>query len=526
MKKLFSVLVGLWLSSNCWSQNSTNQFRSSIIDPSVSRHYITWEEKPNARYEVHLYTKDDNGNEIPIEVVSSEKNYIKLKKTISTPSNGVYFKTISINKTTGQIIDIGIEFEQAADEVPYYNSCSRTCNGIDYAWTLGWWQKPDFYGNVTPSRPGKLILRNAYHYIDDYGFGVPYFRAMSATEFVDWRNKKTDPNIHQYHYINEYLIISEEVRREDCVVDAIGTRLEGLVYFVEKKLEGYWYMQTNNTDDFNQNQMCTSTTEIGFWIEEFNKRTKNTSWYKEPLNGEPTILGCLPQTNCEGSLDPNGGGGGGGGTDDDPFGELLNCLMSSNFNTYSELIEVFNNCAGTGTGGNPPPFDPTTLNYLPSQINSFFNKKELKSYQLMRLDKASETLKIDPKNINYEDLNQIESGLYRALFIFSDYSIVPIVFEHKTTTTNLGNNYAKLDIVPNPIQEILKFQLSSEKNTDAVINIYTLDGNTVYTELVSLIKGRKLNKIIDVNSMNALYNQWRVVVRFPDGTSIQKTAVR
>ena len=78
MKKLFTVLVGIWLSSNCWSQNSTSQFRSSTIDPSVSRHYITWEEKPNARYEVFVYTKDENGVEIPLETIKTEKNFTKI----------------------------------------------------------------------------------------------------------------------------------------------------------------------------------------------------------------------------------------------------------------------------------------------------------------------------------------------------------------------------------------------------------------------------------------------------------------
>ncbi|MFP5471837.1 MAG: hypothetical protein ACLGGV_09595 [Bacteroidia bacterium] len=505
MKKSLSLFVGVFIANIILAQG----FKSSFIDPNISSGYITWESIPDARYEVHVYSKDEQGNEIPIEVIQTEKNFTKLNLNISIPDvgSGVFFKTIAISKETGSIIDIGIEIEQIANEPSYINTCSKNCNGINYAWSLQWWQKPDYYGNIYPERPGKLLLRNAYDYYDKDGLGTPYFRAMSSDQYAYWREFE----IKKYHKLEEYMIIGPEyVTRQDCILDATGVILEGDVFFVEKKTEQWTYMQTNYTDDFNNNQMCAKETPIGYWIDLYNTKSKQTDWYEEPLNGEPTDLACISAKVCG-----KGGGTTGGGDEPDPTDwDCTPVFIYENGVWVKTVLDCFTdfndgdpfNSNGGNTGGD----------------------KKIKRFEFQKLDDptANKTT-IQGSEISNSMIKNLEVGLYRMTIIYQDHKAFPIVFEHlNQSDNNYTNNYATLDITPNPIKESINMMLSSTKNTEAIINIYTLDGTIIYSEQVALSKNRKTTKSVNVANTEVIYNQWRVVVNFPDATSIHKTVTR
>ncbi|MFP5471375.1 MAG: hypothetical protein ACLGGV_07240 [Bacteroidia bacterium] len=523
MKKITLSALALFVANIFLAQG----FKSSFIDPNISSGYITWKNIPDARYEVHVYSKDEQGNEIPIEVIQTEKNFTKLNLNVSIPDvgTGTFFKTIAISKETGGIIDIGIEIEQIGGAAPYYETCHRNCNGINYAWSLQWWQKPDGQGKVYPTRPGKLLLRNAYEYRDADGFGVPYFRAMSVDQYVYWREFE----IKKYHDLDEYTILRDiYVTRQDCILDASGVILEGRIYFVEKKTEQWTYMQTNNTDDFNNNYICDAN--IGYWIDVYNKKSKQTDWYREPLDGEPTDLACIAAKVCGKGGGTSGGGTGGGKVPSSPKRLENPCILyvctdnTDPDNPKEWMVISCDNNDPCGFGRiNPdnPNNDIKNVIKLPEGID--FSTKIVRSYQFERLDEQLDRISFSSENFNSSLLNE---GLYRLYVVFDDYSIVPIVFEYNPTNIETYNTYATLNITPNPIKESINMMLSSSKNTDAIINIYTLDGTIVYNEQVTLAKNRKTTKSVNVSNTEVIYNQWRVVVNFPDGTSIHKTVTR
>jgi hypothetical protein len=534
MRKLFSIAVGIWLSINCWGQNPTSQFRSSNIDPLVSRHYITWEERPNARYEVHLYSKDADGNEIPVETIKAERNYTKINVALSinTSQTKLYFKTIAIDRVSGGIIDIGIEVEFVPeDAVDKKITCFRECVGPDYAWRLNWLQKAtSTTATINPQSPGALVLSNAYQYRNEQGDVVPYYQAMSIEEFRNWYDRMADID---YKFDLNWSMYDEVLSSSDCVLDGAGRRLEGRVWFVEKKLGLYGILAINNTDFFNHAEICNATS-LGYWIDLYNTKSKETEWYqwytdtiKFPDNSPLPVLGCLTAPSC-------GGGSGGGTKGDGKDPSYLNKAKPASSHPcslyycpdgsggFTLVVGCDGNpCNSGGTNPDDPDLDIRNIVYLPEGID--FSNKKVKSYQFERLDK-----KADRKIVRPEESTSflLEDGLYRLYVVLEDFSAVPVVFEYKSSVIEKHNNYARLDVTPNPIQEKLRFQLSSEINTTAIVNIYTLAGDNVYTETVNLIKGKKLNRMVDLNQSNALYNQWRVVVSFPDGTSIQRTAIR
>ncbi|MNY14458.1 hypothetical protein D3C86_1476350 [compost metagenome] len=113
-------------------------------------------------------------------------------------------------------------------------------------------------------------------------------------------------------------------------------------------------------------------------------------------------------------------------------------------------------------------------------------------------------------------------GLYEINLFLTDGTIVP---GYRAIGVPSVANTVELTIAPNPIvNSELAFDVVSTTNKTVTLLVQKLDGTTLYAESVALTANTTLSKVIPVTG-TVPYNQLRVSVISPNGSSIQKTAL-
>ena len=431
-----------------------------------------------------------------LETFYPTQNYLRFDQQYMNSSE-FYYK-VNILNSLGEVEDDS-DFEPhclyCPEEGEYLDACYWTCNGTDYSWNVTLAQN-EAHSN------GRLMVSTGFNYIDgEYGVGVPFFEPMTFAVFDAKGYALDNPYESREMYNREGVLSGEGIR------DADNNILTGDVYFVEKKLEQFAPLSSIYTDI-----LVISEADCG----------KLRPWAINTYNTYPEST--LPiDLECTDAF---------GNYPDDPNDE--NDGSQPNEDWWVEIDELWED------------FDPTIndlLNGLPGlaadgqswvRVNEV--SEDFSFIYISKIDGGSFTpVIIDPEIIfnngdNYIAPSQsFPTGLYQVIFGWENGSVLPLVFEHDSSTYVPVTNavFADLSIAPNPIQNNnLALEISVERKMNCTLQILSLSGATLYTEQLNLDIDTTLQKNIAVSGSNFPYNQLVVKLIFADGSSLQEIAIK
>ena len=288
------------------------------------------------------------------ETITTTKNYYKFDLGIWKNHQ---FRVKAIAKDSNAVIEVGpdkplmlVPQDHTWNEV----TCSKTCNGPDYAWKLELMQSSEA---TSINAPAFLALRPVYETFDyTPGATNPTWQAMTPAAF----------SANSWHYItNNYAytqvtLPSTPAAGSPQILDAYGTPMYGNTYFVQKQMEQFAYAQNNRTVTFNPSSTICSggLTSSGGWIDRFNS-------YPDSSNSPPSGVDDAPTLSCTGTPGGYSGGGSGPGqsTSATPSGsnvEFYLCMIEG-LGSFMSIVP----CETYTTGGDGPPlFSGSVGEYL------------------------------------------------------------------------------------------------------------------------------------------------------------------
>ncbi|WP_343633403.1 hypothetical protein [Fluviicola sp.] len=512
MKKksvLLCLLLGLFF--NLLGQ-STPPLKITL-EPSKSFGFLGWTAQPNSTYIINITQKRVVSGQVtysPVSTLRSSTNYLKMDKTLLKQPDLYYsVSAMAANGTT-----IG-QTEPAAfcpECTPNTWTCSKTCNGTTYAYTLNITAEDLGVGQTSM---GRVWISDAYSAVaPNANAGNYYYEAITPTEFTIRGAYITAHNLDWY--------VMSNVVSTDQIRDANNNVLTGTVYFVQKTLGQFSWADGNRTTDFLVDQ---SNCSLNFMINRMNQ-------FPSPDNNNTGILQCFPAWPSQ--------AGAGGGLVNKPYngpGSLADVLVTYYTLSYyiidcnddlSEELCVHFGCSepwepepGEGTGGNlptAPDFGDGKLLYVKvSNVNDPDMSITLTPDQIFDYGREY----IAPS------LKDLESGLYRMTFVFDDFSAAQFLAEHHADTYEpiTNSDFATLTVSPNPIQnETLIYDVTVNRNMSFDIEVYSLAGDFISTEHVKLLAGESLRRQKSLPKKNYPYSQVRVKLVFADG-SVQEQIV-
>jgi hypothetical protein len=275
------------------------------LQPALANGFTTWEgySNPGITYEIDVMS----GNSV-VQTISTSKNYYKFDQV--TYRNHA-FRVKAIDSNSHEVIGVGPQdritvnlqgpiTKNVVDPVLKKTTCTKICNGPDYAW------KMELMQDDTPSwsinSPAYLALRPLYESFDTApGATNSTWQAMTPAFF----------SANSWHYINynyayvQVILPATPSASSPQIVDAYGTTMNGATYFVQKKMEQFKYAENNISTTFNPGATICSggITSSGGWISKFNAYPDATNALPSGVNDAPT-LSC---TNSPGGYSSPGG---------------------------------------------------------------------------------------------------------------------------------------------------------------------------------------------------------------------------
>lgn len=501
LKLLGAAILCFALNTSSYGQTNLN----SKIEPFTSNGYAMWNSYASAdSYQVTYYTLE-NGTYSQIGKVNTENLYTKLHIPYFT-QGGVYF-SISALEQNRTIIATG-DIQPLGDWPPGEELCAQKCNGSSYAYEINMWE--NHLGQRT------LQLNNTYDYAytdnESELIAVPFYQALSTGQIQalentnhPYENSGSQPGTYLYPRIP---ITPSLIETAGPFFNSQNITVENGV-IIPKKMDQFKYMEVYRTSisAYPSENLCTyPLTGGGGWIDFYNQHntipTNQTFYWGNTVS--PSALTCSST---------------GIGSDPEP---------GQNWNDW--FLEVKELAEGLEDGGNG---DGTITQ---DDILNSFDMAQFKSINITSLDdpnstKGSMLITYDTKNnisTVLSQTGQFTKGLYKLIAVSETGKILPYVFEltHDTKIVSF-NQYAKLLIAPNPVVgNQLNLIMSTTRNINAILTVYKLDGEMVYSGNVQLSRGLDLHKTVDVGREMPPYGQFIVTLSFPDASSIQETALK
>lgn len=554
MKKIV-LIIGLIMIGNL-SFSQQNQIKSEL-DPTKSNGYLKWKDLDPMGYRIRIFEKQNDGKFVEKERIQTDKNYHKLNSAYLN-SNKNYYR---VEGLSAEALNDDIDGDDIVTPMrPYYPgeelsfvSCEKVCNGNEYAYSLvsygiGIVTDSDGDGQSDLDENGHYILNDSgkrYLRMESSGFAyenlegdiAPYYIAMDDIDFTQYRDlyNKIYPQ-HPLTKYQDYFVYDEYIGADEGFTTRDGYKFWGnYAYLVEKTLLQFEWMDGNRTPNLNYtDNLCSQPFAGGNYAGWLGTWNENMEYYGDASNDysgnyynsnpDPSIY--LSTLYCEGKSSTGSNGW------VDPsilndwnvqiYEDWFACLEDWAENGYTEdLIDCEPSSPGGGfTGtGNPLPH----WNQYVKKILFFKVDKETGTSTPIEWNPAEKKEYYNPNNLI------LEAGLYKMYGIFSSGKIIPYYFEYKPENAirRKTADFVDLKIVPNPIQNnILKVDISSDKKVRYNLEIHSLEGNVLMSESSFINENSTKNVTLNVSKNKYPYNQIRVVLKFEDGSQVEKIAYR
>lgn len=501
---LLCLLLGLFF--NGLSQS--NHPLKITLEPSKSFGFVGWTAQNNSTYSLRITKKRLISGQVvytPLYNFNPSTNFFKLDKTLLN-QDGLYFSVAALD-ANGTVIS-ETEPAEICPECTLENTwtCSKTCNGVDYAYTLNITAEDLGLGQTSM---GRVWISNAYSTVaPNANAGNFYYEAMTPAQFA-LRSAEIASNNLDWYVMNDVLYT-------DQIRDAQNVVLTETVYFVQKTLGEFEWANGNRTTDYLVDQ--TSCSSLSGMINRMNQ-------FPSPENNYTGILECFPAWPSQ--------TGTGGGVVNKPYngaGSLADALVTyfsfdlTIVDCYSgELsneLYMFYNCDDVVNGG---------LGVLPTPPD--FGDGKLLYVKISNVNDPSVSMNVSPDQIfdygkDYvAPILDMKSGLYRMTFVFDDFSAAQFLAEHNAETyvpiTN--SRFATLSVTPNPIEnETLIYGVSVSRSMSFEAQVYSLDGELISTEEVKLKKDNSMHRAVSLSEDDYPYSQVRIKLVFADESFIEE----
>lgn len=480
---------------------------SSLMKPWESNGYISWNTKTGHTYKVKVYQlKSGNYNQISTTtVLKSKENYFRFSSSELVSTD--LFYTISefnaSNVLVGESSPASIGMNPPAIPI-----CFKECNGLREAYRISLMQRSN--GSIYLSATDDAgIYYQAIHDInyDQYALSHPYVRFTA------------NGTGNQLTYTRDHIRITTDLPGGPYY-DANNAMVQkGHGWLVAKKMDKYSHYNWSTTGDLSSLDFCDAN--IGNASIIFNNNlnastmiapgtsiTGDQTYFLSPTPAGSTTY-VIPNIPLECSTMANGSGSG-------PSGP------GQNMNDFMDAIDLCFDMATSDSGGTQLecliPDGPisgglggTISGVTFESMNANFNYRLSVENSNGRTGVLSET-------------GEFEPGLYRINTFLTNGNIIPTYRVLGKPSTAVAPAIT-ITIAPNPIvSNKLKFNVTTNRSVVATVLVQKLDGTTLYTESVSLVKNIAFNKEVDAIG-DVPYNQLRVSVILADGTVIQQTAL-
>jgi hypothetical protein len=550
MKKIV-FFIGLFLIG--YPINSQQNLIKSEISPIKSNGYIKWQNFDPSGFRIRVFEKLSNGTFNEVERIETEKNYHKLNDSYLNRTKNYYRIEGKSSVALNDVIDDVIEpiRPPKPGEEHMFRVCSKVCNGNEYAYSLdsfgiGIATDSNLDGEVDVDENGDYILNETgkrfmrmssagFDYDNLQGDIAPYYIAMDVVDFNNY-NELYKLIYGQYLQQNiDYIQYNGFVGTDAKFKTREGYNFHGSnPKLVEKRALQFEWMTDNRTPVlFYTDNLCSQPllgqSHVG-WIGTWNAN--------KVYNGDDDIPGNQYNSNPNPSiykseLECKGHRTISSGDLVDPedlylwqnqmYDDWFDCLDDWTENGYpDDLIDCGPSLPGGGFTGTGNPL-PHWSQYV----------RKLLFVKVDNNDESTETpIEWNPgeKKEFYNPNNLIlEAGLYKMYGIFSSGKVIPYYFEYKPEMAIIKkvSDFVKLEIIPNPIQNnSLKFDVSSDKKVKYNLEIHSLDGQVLMSESSFINENTTKNVVVNVSKNKYPYNQIRVVLKFEDGSQIEKIAYR
>lgn len=501
----------------------TNTPLKSLIEPRESMGFICWNMVPSATYVVDYLTPDGMGGYTCLGSKQTKKNYMRLDKDKFLGQSSFY-QISAYNNGNGQLIEEG-EIQAYIDDIPNTYYCHRDCNGPTYAYRLAIYEEN--YGQGNTFMIGEYAAE-AYDAQND--IVVPYYQAISS-EVYD----QLPPN-HPYKeaigYFNGtggveevYLYKHVEITPSFAYTSGPFVDVQGNVvddgWLIEKKPDQFNHFVTALTTGNPSINQCDGQVSIntgGAWINYFNSYVDPNSLQQVDLNDVLPFTTTVPEELvCDNT--PSGIPGPIDNSIEYDFVNIFdNCwaeLLSIDI-VFGELdpstIEAYINCLeGVNLGSNSQGGDilVTGVQFVPVGHGGsvVFVSAD---------DEVSDT-----------EIKKFKDGLYQINLFTNTASVVPLFSAIETKKNTLKRDDIKIALKPTVINNnLVKFDISTEKDMTVDILVYDIDGNVYHSESVLLSSSYDETREVQVNNSNLPQNQVRVKVTCDDGSFKEEIALK
>ncbi|MNJ86002.1 hypothetical protein D3C87_34840 [compost metagenome] len=482
---------------------------SSLMQPWKSNGYISWNTKSGQTYKVKIYQlKSGNYNLISTSaILKSRDNYFRFSSSELVSAD--LFYTISEYTRSGTLVN---ESEPAAIGMPMsVPICYVDCNGLREAYRISLMQR--FNG-------AKYLSAT-----DDAGI---YYQAINDISYVQYHTSHPYRRLTANGTGNQLAYTREHIRITQDLVDANGPYYDAnhaIVnadegWLVAKKMDKYMHYNGAITSDYLSTiDLCDAN--IGLISTAFNNHLVASSMIAPgtSITGDHTYFLSSTPPNSTTYVVPNiplecstmANGGSGPSVPGPGIGEFMDdielCFDMASSDSGGTQVEclVPDGPIGGGLGG--------TISGV-----TFESMNANNNYRLSVINNSGTTGVLS-------ETGKFTPGLYRINTFLTDGNIVPTYRVLGKPASTAVAPTITITIAPNPIvSNKLKFSVTTNKNVVATILVQKLDGSTIYTESVNLVKNNAFNKELDVIG-DVPYNQVRVSVILTDGTVIQQTAL-
>lgn len=451
-----------------------------------------------------------------MEKIETKNPYLRINLNYLTMP-GTYYVISEIDPTTSMVIGTSdtVPILENPGNNPWIDTYYKVCNGTSYAYQLVMMQ--ELYnpggGSYSITQPAKLSAREACEVCDyEQGIVIPFYQAIDQSQWnqipdgigghpykINLGNNPENPLYDKIQILN-----GTAGTIGGPYIDAQGNHvLNGML--VEKKLDQFKHFEYDQTTTFNPSSTFTSNT-----FENWNTMFNNL--YNSSINGQPEAYYHWPLTNelvCN-VQQGNSGGGSVGNGNDNGWGQVLDDYISC-FGSQQNISSLLDCLEDVDTQVGGLIFSP--VNGVGEEILFEYNST-LRKFVIS-----------DPSI----DLEYLPTGLYFLTSFINGGKVFKTVFEHNNDEDQREHkDFVQMTISPNPIEnDMLVAKLQTSKTMNVRVKVYTLNGEIIANEVVSLTQGTVFTYQKSISGYATPYNQIRVQLIFEDDSStIQQTGIR
>lgn len=533
-------------SSSSPLEPSSSSPLAPLVEANKSRGFTTWLPVTDATsYSVEVYNKDRDGDLNLISTLSSEHNYIHMDPLLLTIPD-IYFQIKALNNDrVMEVSDVNPNQMILGEAYDYDEMCRRTCDGKTVAWTMHSLARRHYTGQIDNNGNPvytlgnkQLQLTTAYQYYDATSATyVPYWQAVSADVFGEMSTNPLHPyaqsttggySLYARRSISDYLSPGVTFRdaQNNVVIDG---------WLIEKKLDQYDYMNmvwTYENADAGMDICSDAVSDdpvngnIMPWVAFFNTYM-NMDMINPPANVDqhfnngvtPETIVCSPAwTNSHDTGVPDEG---------------WNNWFTNLYESVAEFEAELANYGMSGTGENLPV--PFTWNHVTNYINDFaaIVSEDGDHVTGIRINSITDSrVEIDYVNrdgrfVVANSSGDVSVGLYAITLYTSDGNAIPSVLEFTNKLAGAKQSeFAKLTIAPSSVEnKVLIATAEATQNAKAQIFVYDLLGEQIYTEAITLERGKAHETRVSIENVAMPMRQLRVSLVFRDGSVLQQPAL-